>query len=545
MNARPPPLPSFYYVQNFAAAIECLVRRDHDLFDKAQATFVAAFSRRPLPEQALIVRMALRRGPYYRGSSLRYPELDDPAPHLAALQQAGWVTDDPVVDAAVLIAALPVTWLAEGFRLRRMRTLSKSRMCLQAQEMYPEQLPLSCTHFRLTDGLYEFLHYQTCRSLCALYFGNHHQDWSEYVVTDLGIRRYERVQLDTASRPFASRAEVDLFQDLYRCQELLDSQSALAALARLPPAVAGCDWLVERHRHLSLRIARQLEREGETGSALEVYERVSSPESEQRRRIVSRRLGSGAAARPRFDHRAVPHFEIELHRDCNARIEYHVAEELRRQAPDSEVIYAENRLINSLFGLIFWHVIFAPVRGAFFHPFHAAPADLYSPQFCIRRHVAIDAALGLLEGPDYVNIIRECFHAKRGLLNPFVAWGWLRAAVMEGALRCIPAVDLRRIFEWMLADLERNTTGFPDLLQMWPAERRYRLVEVKLGADRLQLNQRRFLRHAQEQGIPVSVCYASRPAPEQRSSRAHSPAKRAGQSLELFPDAQDHPAPSY
>jgi hypothetical protein len=180
-------------------------------------------------------------------------------------------------------------------------------------------------------------------------------------------------------------------------------------------------------------------------------------------------------------------------------------------------------------------VIFAPVRGAFFHPFHAAPADLYSPHFCARRRAAIDRALADLDGPGYVDTVRDCFRTKRGLLNPFVAWGWLRSAVMESALKCIPAVDLRRLFEWMLADLERNTAGFPDLLQMWPAEGRYRLVEVKLGNDRLQLNQRRFLSHAQAQDMPVSVCYVSRPSPKPRPSRVVPPARRASHSLELFP----------
>lgn len=530
------PLPPLYYVDNFAAALRGLAARDGDLLESHETDFVRGYAARPRAQQALIVRMALRRGPFYRGDSLRYPEIPGPEPHLAALKDSGWLTNDPEIDVERLIAALPLTWLAEGFRLRISPALSKARMLLQAKEIYPEPLPLSRTHFRLRDGLYEFLHAKTCRHLCALYFGNHEQDWSEYAVTDLGIKRYERVFLDAGSRPFTSREQIRLFRALHHCEVLLETRSATEALAGLPGPTPTVDWLAERHRHVSLRVARQLEREGAEHAALEIYQRVESPEAAQRRGIVARRLSGGGERPPRFNHRAVPHFEMYLARNSTARVEYQVAEELARQAPESELIYAENRLFNSLFGLLFWPVIFAPVRGAFFHPFHAAPADLYSPLFCARRQPAIDALLGALDGPGYGDLMRETFRAKAGLLNPFVAWGWLRRPLLERALDCIPARDLRAMFEWMLSDLERNTTGFPDLLQVWPAQRLYRMVEVKAGADRLQTNQRRFLQYAERHGIPVSVCYLSRPAAVTSPRPPSAPRSRAGRSLELFPD---------
>jgi hypothetical protein len=84
--------------------------------------------------------MALRRGPYYRGGSLQYPELPEAREHLQSLKSAGWVTDDPIVDFQALIDALPSTWLVEGFGLRSRPNLSKERMKWQAREIYPEPL---------------------------------------------------------------------------------------------------------------------------------------------------------------------------------------------------------------------------------------------------------------------------------------------------------------------------------------------------------------------------------------------------------------------
>ena len=54
----------------------------------------------------------------------------------------------------------------------------------------------------------------------------------------------------------------------------------------------------------------------------------------------------------------------------------------REEAP---VFYVENTLINGLFGLLCWRAIFSAIPGAFFHPFHRGPADLYSPDFHQRR----------------------------------------------------------------------------------------------------------------------------------------------------------------
>ena len=47
----------------------------------------------------------------------------------------------------------------------------------------------------------------------------------------------------------------------------------------------------------------------------------------------------------------------------------------------------------------------------------------------------------------------------------------------------------------------------PDLIQFWPQEQRYRMIEVKGPGDRLQDNQRRWLALCAAHGMPVDVCY--------------------------------------
>ena len=60
----------------------------------------------------------------------------------------------------------------------------------------------------------------------------------------------------------------------------------------------------------------------------------------------------------------------------------------------------------------------------------------------------------------------------------------------------LPPAHLRAWFERLLGDIRANRAGMPDLIQFWPAERRYRMSDGKGPGDRLQDNQKRWLAFA-------------------------------------------------
>lgn len=169
--------------------------------------------------------------------------------------------------------------------------------------------------------------------------------------------------------------------------------------------------------------------------------------------------------------------------------------------------YVENALINSLFGLLCWQAIFEPVPGAFFHPYQNRPADLLTPDFCRARSVLLDGLLTQLDTGEYLATIRHNYRAKQGLQSPFVYWAALDEDLLEQALSCVPAAHLRKLFERLLANIKSNRAGLPDLIQFWPDERRYQMIEVKGPGDRLQDNQIRWLDYCAQHDIPVVVCY--------------------------------------
>jgi hypothetical protein len=186
-------------------------------------------------------------------------------------------------------------------------------------------------------------------------------------------------------------------------------------------------------------------------------------------------------------------------------VEFVVRDHLARD--DAPVYYVENSLINSLFGLLCWEAVFSPIPGAFFHPYHRGPADLHSADFQRRRAQQFSACMAQLDGDQYRATIRANFAAKTGIQSPFMYWEAIDAELLDLALDCIPALHLKRAFERILADIKSNRSGFPDLIQFWPAERRYNMIEVKGPGDRLQDNQLRWIEYCAAHQMPISVCY--------------------------------------
>jgi hypothetical protein len=170
------------------------------------------------------------------------------------------------------------------------------------------------------------------------------------------------------------------------------------------------------------------------------------------------------------------------------------------------VRYVENGLINALVGLLCWPAVFAPVAGAFFHDFHHGPVDLESADFYRRRTREFQDCLSQLDSGGYIQVIWRVFQQKWGVQSPFVRWHHLDTPLLKWALDCFPAAHLRIWFEWIVRDIKENRAGFPDLVQFWPEERKYRLIEVKGPGDRVQDNQRRLLEYCVSHQIPVSVC---------------------------------------
>ncbi|MFP3336052.1 VRR-NUC domain-containing protein, partial [Pseudomonas sp. SIMBA_064] len=77
-----------------------------------------------------------------------------------------------------------------------------------------------------------------------LFFGNLYQDWSDFVLADLGLLRYERVPFSSDSRALRHRAEVDLAMALHQCAERLEQgDEPLSILGAMTGLHSDNPWL--------------------------------------------------------------------------------------------------------------------------------------------------------------------------------------------------------------------------------------------------------------------------------------------------------------
>ncbi|WP_175252718.1 VRR-NUC domain-containing protein [Pseudomonas sp. BMW13] len=532
--------PELYYLANFRKALDWLDTHHRDLMDAAEQAFVANFVQLPLPSQALLVRLVMRKGVHFRASKLRYAEIGDIATAAGALLASGWLIEHAALTFDELGALLLKDELATHFADDLPGgSLKKSELLEHLRALHTEPRSLADWCPRLDERLLSLAIGPLCDRLRLMFFGNLAQDWSEFVLADLGIFRYEQVPITPGSRGFRSRQDVDDYLHLRLCREAFEAGVTVPeVLQQLGDFASASAHINERHQRLLLQLAQHLERAGELDSALTLYRDTRALGSRQRQIRVLERLGQDTEAlalveqvleaplnaeeaqlaerartrlRKRLGLPAAPKAaklvedRLDLRLPRAASVELAVAAHLA--APDAPVHYVENTLICGLFGLLCWEAIFAPLPGAFFHPFHAGPVDLHRADFHTRRSELFAACLARLDDGSYRDAMRRTHAEKFGIQSPFVFWELLDAERLEQALACLPPAHLGAWFRRLLADIRENRAGMPDLIQFWPREGRYRMIEVKGPGDRLQDNQKRWLAFCAEHGMPVSVCY--------------------------------------
>jgi VRR-NUC domain/Fanconi anemia-associated nuclease SAP domain len=534
----------FYYLNNFQTVLSSIEERYAQLLSSEERHFIVRFRALPGASRALLVRMVTRSGTMFRRSRLNYPEIGDTSAAAEPLVQMGWVNEAPDLDVEQLRVLLTKAELLDNFpMLRPHRSLKKPELVaiLRTQSLRSQPFEVWCE--RSSDRVYHLFVAPLCERLRLMFFGNFRQDWSEFVLADLGVYAYEKVPAALQSPAFRSRAHIDTFEQLYHCRQQLDGGIALAVVAAgMPPPIEDCDWLEDRRQKLLFQIARAHEKSGDPNSALAVFAACAYRGARMRRIRLHERARAWAIARdlclealqkpeneaerqqlhrvlPRLDRnlgvvsvmsnepRPVPSFELVVNApnpDC--AVELRARERLARDGEGTTVHYVENGLVNALFGLLCWKALFAPISGAFFHDFQYAPADLSSGQFYRRRRREFAGCFAELESDQYKTTIYRYYADKAGIQCAFVDWGLLSKSLLDCALTCFPPAHLKLWFEWIVSDIRENRAGFPDLVQFWPQDRRYRMIEVKGPGDRLQDNQRRLLEYCLAHHMPVAVC---------------------------------------
>jgi len=172
-------------------------------------------------------------------------------------------------------------------------------------------------------------------------------------------------------------------------------------------------------------------------------------------------------------------------------------------------VHTEGGVWTTLFGLLLWDVIFAPVPDVFRTPFQDAPLDLGSDAFQPARAAALDARLAAVADGGGGALIASAWGAHRGAWCRGVRWeAWALDDLLDIAA-CLGGVGLAVVCRLLAEDYSGWTGGAPDLL-LWrpssgPAPPAARLVEVKSANDKLSDAQRAWIGALLAAGVDVEV----------------------------------------
>ncbi|MDX1816727.1 MAG: VRR-NUC domain-containing protein [Marinobacter sp.] len=539
-----------YYLENMETVVRWVLSHHRDLLDKVETGRLEAFMDLAIPERALLTRLIMRTGDLFRADKLAYPELGSPLPDaLARLIADDWLDPAPELALDDLFRLFTLAELRPVFapaleRLGLPRTLSKAAMRLALADVHDEPKPLSDWLPDTGAEVVRLRYMALFDRVRLMFFGNLRQTWSDFVLVELGYQQYEQVPFSPESRAFSRRDQVDCYLLMQACRDALEEGWPAAEVWPRVPGPVDNPWLASRRDRLLLELGRHADRQGDRELALAVWAQSNHREArlkqlrllERMKRFreaweIARRwqetdLGDAEqqgldrilkrlapkVGEPRPTPIPAPEIverSVLLPRPLSGSVEGAAAAYLDRS--DAPAVYVENTLINGLFGLLCWPVIFKPVPGAFFHPFHVGPADLTREDFTERRHSHFEACFASLDNGSYRERILDTWQSKQGLANPFVIWPALSVELIELALDCIPARHLKSLFRRLLHNIREHRSGFPDLIRFFPGEadeaRRYEMVEVKGPGDRLQDHQRRWLAFFANAGIPASVLY--------------------------------------
>ncbi|MEM7051169.1 MAG: VRR-NUC domain-containing protein [Acidobacteriota bacterium] len=547
------PLPEGYYVANFITLLDQVEQRYGDLLTAEEHSLRERFLGLSEGAQRLYVRLASRRGPVFRRDRLAYPEiprLDAALEDLEAAHLGDRGDPDDFAPRIGLLLKAELTDLARQL-LPHQRVSGESKADLR-QRLLDEASPASLS---LVLGDFEVvrpLDLELVDLYQLLFFGNFGQNLTEFVLRDLGVVTFESYSLDPDLRRFPDRVALDDTLELHTIRqhlaELLEAGDVDAVEAVGRSVLARCDpWHQLCQRPLDsllLAAGRALERASRCHAALALFEPVKRPPGRERRARLHHRLGrddealalcTAMTAEPRdeteiafadrFAHLVLRRQGKAEPRPRPRRCSQDLA--LPCGEPDDGAIeervlahfanhgrqgfFAENWLWRSLYGLAFWDIVFAPVAGAFEHPFQYGPLDLTRPDFRPPREGLIEARLDHLRHHREIgSLSRELlatYERKRGLANRLVPWNEELKSALELALGRLHGPQLAAVCDRLSGGLRRYGRGLPDLFVTAadPDDLGFTLYEVKGPGDTLRPEQGRWIDFLNRNRLPTKL----------------------------------------
>lgn len=530
-------LPRFYYHEHFAEMLDFVLRHYVHVMDEEARLFVDSFLELPHAQQCLYIRLANRKGRLFEIARLRYPELGELRPLVDALHSSGWVGSPEDEHYPEILACLTrgETYSIAKCCLPGLRSSVRKPELIEAllEQVQPEEFLTMVDSERFVVQART----ETLSFLTFLYFGSVREGMQKFTLRDLGLVRTHRFR-DSYEPRFADREEA--WHSYYYASRVARFRHAVPSARESLAAESGrwpepCCAAAEALRDdLAFEIARWLEAAGRGREAIEVWRLGSSDtcrEGQVRALLASGERDAARAAldawmadcgseegwlaatdlleRKFGDKRTTPLTDV-----LRSAETIHVDESLCGSPERAAISYfeqqgmaahrAENRLWRTLFGLLFWDIIYDRESTTLHSPFEALPAALVNGSFYDENRDAIELRLDDLD--DTAATKRRLLRivtAQYGVANGIFRWRRSMTEALFALLDAADPVSVAGMLRRMCGRYREMRTGFPDLLVIDGSGCRF--VEIKADGDQLRRNQLARLEQLRAEGFRADV----------------------------------------
>ncbi len=546
-------LPPKYYLDYFTYLVDFVERKYDHILNEKEKEFILKFKQLTENEQCLFIRFINRAGRFFRINKLKYDEIEEIPKIIKLLAEKNFIEfpqEKWLPLALEFLDIFPKNELLNCFKsggitfkghanFSKKETLEKLLSLIDPGQIIPlitEYESIIKVNFEVEVMMLKFL-----------FFGNRYDTMTEFVTRDLGFQKYEQFDEDKMVAHFANRQEAE-----DKLVVSLVGEKFYELATELPPAELAiwlANWVLVNEETLSeaakmslerlkLRAAAYFEKAKQPLEAYDIFCLTELPPSRERRirilakterieeamELCQRILGEPYSTDELYfaidfakklesknsKKRIKKSVTIQLHESetitidslWKNKVEAGVIDYFERKG--QMAVFSENYLWKSLFGLLFWDIIYDTESLAIHHPLQRAPSDIYKPIFFETRRTKLLERLDLLEQKEeLLAFVDRLFIEKHGITNPLVEWS---AITHHGILKLCEKLNhsqIRHVMLEMAINLKNNTHGFPDLFT-WSADT-YHFIEVKSPTDNLSNQQLYWLRFFERIGIKSKV----------------------------------------
>ncbi|TLU99621.1 VRR-NUC domain-containing protein [Dyadobacter luticola] len=550
-NQFPTDLPPKYYHEYFTYVLDFVRRRYWHVLNENETIFLDSYDGLSEDAQCLFIRFSNRSKSFFRVNNVSYSEIEDMPAVLTELLENHFIESiceahkerfAEIIDLFTKPELLVLTKMLEpdvmpSKSIKKpdlvrwlLHTYDFSALC----EVISEMEPVVKVTFEAEVMLMKFL-----------FFGNRNADMTEFVIRDLGHVRFQNFDEQHLSIQFETRKDVDDTLMVSLMKEMFD------VIKQEQPPEDIYDWFMNWHASSGtglsakatasfnafiLRVSAWLERKKMLSQALTIYQLTNDAPARERRVRLLFNLGeieealalceeiaeSPQNADERFfsldfyekiknkksriikrTTRALKAAEaIEVAVSFRFRVEMGAIEYY--QSLGYNAFFSENEPWRTLFGLLFWDIIYDTNVQTIHNPFQRIPTDFFLPDFYFKRSDLLKERLAAAHSKEIIDeMVRQTYEEMYGTTNVLVPWydGALEKVLTLTSLLTVE--QIRLVMLEIALNLRENTRGFPDIL-VWN-ETEYAFIEIKSPTDHLSSRQLHWQHFFVEHGVKSRV----------------------------------------